>query len=191
MINFDKLNKLKPERGRIMIAEPLMLDPFFKRAVVLLCEHSDGGSFGFILNKFVDVDFNELVEDFPSFEGRISLGGPVQQDNLFYIHTLGADISASFEILPGLFMGGNLDDLKSKILTGQADSRCVRFFVGYCGWGDGQLGAEMDVNSWIITNTDLIDPLNTSSDDLWEETLKKMGRDFSYLTNFPEDPSLN
>jgi len=185
------MNRLQPARGRLLIAEPLMLDPFFKRTVVILCEFNPEGAFGFILNKYVDIDLNELVEDFPSFDGRLSLGGPVERDNLFYMHTLGDKMEGSFKITDDLFMGGNLDDLKSLLLTGQASASDVRFFVGYAGWDADQIASEMGVNSWIIGDANLIDPMDTEVEGLWEQVLNKMGGDFSLLTTFPEDPSLN
>ena len=76
------------QSGQLLLAEPFMADPYFKRAVVLLCEHGPGGSIGFILNKVIDMPLNELMSDFPEFESEVYYGGPVQTDTLHYIHNV-------------------------------------------------------------------------------------------------------
>ena len=192
MIDFSNINEQPPAKGKLLLAEPLLLDPFFKRSVVLLCEHNEDGSLGFILNKYVDLPVDEVVEGLPQFEGQISLGGPVEKDNLFYLHQHGADVEGSHEIIPGLHMGGNYEDIKSLILAGKASAKTLRFFIGYSGWSTQQLDEEMNENSWIVGNLkDIPTLMRTDIDDLWERTLKSMGGKFEMLTHFPEDPSLN
>ena len=63
--------------GQVLIAEPFMVDPYFKRSVVLLCEHHNEGTVGFILNKNIDMKINDLMSDFPEFEADVFYGGPV------------------------------------------------------------------------------------------------------------------
>merc|ERR1712065_46093 len=92
----------------ILISEPFLLDYYFKRSVVLLCDHSDEGSFGVIMNKPLSVKLNEVVKDFPDFAAPIYLGGPVQNDSLFFLHTIGDKIEGSVEVINGLFWGGDL-----------------------------------------------------------------------------------
>ena len=79
----------KPGQGSLLISEPFLLDSYFKRAVVLIGEHDQHGTIGFILNKPTDVNINDAVEDFPSFQVPLYFGGPVETDTLFYIHTIG------------------------------------------------------------------------------------------------------
>jgi putative transcriptional regulator len=64
--------------GQLLVAEPFMLDPYFRRAVILLCEHHDEGSVGFILNKKTDMKVNDLINTFPTFDAEVFYGGPVQ-----------------------------------------------------------------------------------------------------------------
>jgi putative transcriptional regulator len=192
MFDFKKLNKIKPAKGRLLISEPLSTDLFFKRTVVLLCEHNEEGSFGFVINRYIDVEVNDVVDDFPTFDGRVSVGGPVQRDNLFYIHTLGDALDNSIEISDGLFMGGDFDTIKALVLSGKLKTSEIRFFVGYSGWEAGQLLNEMKENAWIVgrVNVEMVmDPEGTEA--VWSETLKKMGKHYEMLSNFPEDPSLN
>ena len=185
------LNKLKPKKGRLLIAEPFMDDPYFKRSVVLLTEFSKDGSFGFMLNKPLELKINEVMEDFPEFDAPIFMGGPVQSDSLFYIHTQGEIIENSMKITDNLYWSGNFDQLKQLIKDQQIFPNEIKFFIGYSGWDHDQLIGEINDESWIISNlkSKKINDLNDF--DLWKNTLQKMGSKFSLLSNFPEDPSLN
>ena len=87
MIRFTPSNNAKPESGDILLSEPFLDDPYFGRKVVLLCEHNDEGSFGFVLNNFIDIDVDEVMEELPKLNARISVGGPVKNGNLYYLHT--------------------------------------------------------------------------------------------------------
>ncbi|MCD4737049.1 MAG: YqgE/AlgH family protein, partial [Bacteroidales bacterium] len=84
-----KTNDTEPTKGKILISEPFLTDYYFKRSVVLLAEHNEDGSFGLILNKPVNLEFNDILKNFPTFHGQMFLGGPVKTDSLFFIHTLG------------------------------------------------------------------------------------------------------
>ena len=87
MIRFTPSSHGKPEPGKVLLAEPFMADPHFGRKAILLCEHNDEGSFGFVLNNFIEVGLNELLDDLPTLECRLSLGGPVKNSNLTTIST--------------------------------------------------------------------------------------------------------
>lgn len=191
MINLNPPNKLKPKRGRLLISYPLMNDPYFKRTVVLLCEHNSEGSFGFVLNKYINISLSELVSELPDAPGRISMGGPVQTSNLYYIHTLGHDIEGSVEIVDGLFLGGDFEALREKMLTGQIEENDIRFFVGYSGWSENQLDGELKENAWLISEAPSSLLMNTTDEKLWQKALQDMGKDYSFLAHLPEDPNLN
>lgn len=190
-LNISKINKLKPQKGRVLISEPFMADPNFKRSVVYLCEHNEDGSFGFVINNSLDIALSELVEGIENSEFKVSFGGPVSADNLYYLHTLQDKIEGSYEIAPGLYTGGSFDQLKPLINTGIITTDEIRFFLGYSGWEAGQLDAELKVNSWLVGETSPKDVLNIKDKNLWKKTLESMGGKFKMLSNFPEDPSLN
>ncbi|MGB0882917.1 MAG: YqgE/AlgH family protein [Vicingaceae bacterium] len=185
------LNKLTPKKGRLLLAEPFMGDPYFKRSVVLLTEHNKDGTFGFILNKPLELTINETIKDFPPFEATIYMGGPVQSDSIYYIHTQGKIIEGSLEIGNGLWWSGNFDQLKQLVKDQQIFPHEIKFFIGYAGWDFDQLTNEIEEESWLITNlkSNKIEDLNDHN--LWKNTLQKMGKKHSLLANFPEDPSLN
>jgi len=170
-MDFAPDKNIKPSKGQVLLAEPFLNDPYFKRTVIFLCEHNHDGSFG--------------------FEGRISIGGPVRNSNLYYLHTLGEKISDSVEIIPGVFMGGNFDILKKMLFTGDVKKDEVRFFVGYSGWSPEQLENEIQSKSWFVANASKELLMNSENNDLWKTIMKSMGKKGELIANLPDDPSLN
>jgi putative transcriptional regulator len=191
LLDLDPDNVLKPERGRLLVSEPFLSDPYFRRAVVLLCEHNAEGSFGFVLNRHMDIAVHDLVENMPRIGSKVGIGGPVQSSNLYYLHTLGPHLEGSQEVVDGVHMGGDYEQLRSILSTDPRLARHIRFFVGYSGWSDGQLDKELEQRSWLIAHADRKRIMNIRSKDLWGDTLRAMGRHFAPLANFPEDPTLN
>jgi len=185
------LNKLTPKKGRLLLAEPFMVDPYFKRSVVLLTEYNKNGSFGFILNKPLELTLNETIPDFPEFDAPVFLGGPVQPDSLFYIHTQGNFIEGSLEIGDGLYWSGNFNQLKQLIKDQQIFPHEIKFFIGYSGWDFDQLTEEIEDESWIISDLQSKKIKDLNDTDLWQDTLQKMSEKHAILSHFPEDPSLN
>ena len=189
--NIKPSNNLDPAKGRLLIAEPFMEDPYFKRSVVLMCEHNSDGTFGFILNRFVDMKLEDLLDGTPPFDSRVGIGGPVDASNLFYLHTLGDEIADSVKITEGLYMGGNFEQLKLMIMSGAIGAHEIRFFVGYSGWDKDQLISELIDEAWYITEINGLPLLNADADNLWSLALKSMGGPYANLVNFPVDPNLN
>ena len=184
-------SNLQPMRGHVLLSEPFLNDPYFKRTVIFLCEHNQDGSFGFVLNNYIDVELDQIMENMPAFGSRISIGGPVRNSNLYYIHTLGAIIEDSIEIMPGVFMGGNFETLREMLMRGEVEKRQVRFFVGYSGWSPEQLEEEIKSNSWFVTTASKDLVMDTDQNDLWKTIMKGMGKKGELIAGMPEDPSLN
>jgi putative transcriptional regulator len=186
-----RTNNIKPGKGKILISEPLLTDYYFKRSVILLAEHNEEGAFGVIMNKPLSIKLNEVVKDFPVFNSDIYLGGPVQSDRLFFIHTLGNKIVGSHEIIDGIYWGGEMEAVKEMITLNMIDPENIRFYIGYSGWNAKQLEGELIKNSWLVSlvNADYL--LNTSPSLLWKNSLEKLGDEYSHWTSFPSDPSLN
>ncbi len=186
-----KSNNLKPAKGRLLLSEPFMGDYYFGRAVILLAEHNPEGSFGLILNKPVSKMLNEVADDFPYLKTPLYLGGPVEPNRLFFIHTLGDQISDSVEVMKGLFWGGSMEDVAELSQLKKLTPENSRFFLGYAGWGDHQMEEELKRNSWAITiaSAELI--FSTKSDDLWKKLTRKLGSDYRLWDKFPVNPNLN
>ena len=163
---------LKPKKGKLLIAEPTLTgDVSFNRSVVLLVEHNEEGSVGFILNKPLEYDISDLVTEikipFPVYNG-----GPVEQDNLYFIHKVPHLISKSIEISDGIYWGGDFDktiDLINKEVISEED---IRFFLGYSGWSSLQLDQELSSKSWIVVKNDYESAIiHKSSDAFWKEKM--------------------
>lgn len=184
-------NKLKAKKGRLLISEPTLADSYFKRSVIVLTEHGENGSVGFILNKKTEMKLSQAIEEFSEFDFPIYFGGPVKRDNLFFIHTLGSLVPESHEIYEGLFWGGNFEVLKKLILSGKVKKEQVKFFLGYSGWEPHQLSREMEEHSWFVSQSNQSIILQQSDKELWREVMKAMGAEFAMLSNFPDNPSMN
>ncbi len=186
-----RTNDIAPSKGRILISEPFLYDYFFKRSVILLADHNEEGSFGVIVNKPVSAPFNEVVRDFPDFDAKVFLGGPVQGDSLFFLHTLGEQIEGSIEVIDGLFWGGDIDNVRELISMNILSRDEIRFFIGYSGWAAHQLDNELKRNSWVVSDIDAEQLLNTNPSLMWSRYLHHLGNEYSFWTNFPDDPTDN
>jgi len=184
-------SELQLDKGKLLLSEPFLHDPFFKRAVILLTEHNVEGTVGFILNKPINIKLHEAIEEFPEFNGNLYMGGPVQRDSLYYIHTMGSHIGQSIEIMDGVFWGGNFETVKIMIQNGEVEESELRFFMGYAGWGKQQLEKELSNNSWVVAQGNAKSVMETNPKDLWQNIIKDFGKDYEMLSNFPEQPSMN
>ncbi|MBL7864036.1 MAG: YqgE/AlgH family protein [Cyclobacteriaceae bacterium] len=188
---FKYKNKIKPEKGKLLISEPFLPDPNFERTIILLCENNSEGSFGFVLNKPSLANVSDVMDDIKDFNTPAMVGGPVQQDTLHYLHRHGA-LEDAVEILEGVYWGGNFEKLLFLLETKQIGKRDIKFFLGYSGWSPGQLEEELEQDSWIVSDRakeDLI--FDTDPEFMWKKTLSIMGGRFSVYSNYPKDPRLN
>jgi putative transcriptional regulator len=192
LIDFNFENKAPLQSGSILLSEPFGNDDYFSRSMIFICDFNEDGCFGFILNKYIENQIGDFVEDFPTINTEISIGGPVDISNLFYIHSLGDEIPNALPISKGLFIGGDFSKVKEILLINPDKSKQIRFFVGYSGWEKGQLEAEIKNKSWIVLNNiPKEEILDTSHDDIWTETMEKLGGKYKVMSQFPQNPSDN
>jgi putative transcriptional regulator len=181
-----------PKKGNLLIAEPSTLgDVSFNRSVVLLAEHNNEGSIGFILNKPLNYTINDLL---PEIEASFKIynGGPVEQDNLYFIHNIPEIIPKSLEISNGIYWGGDFETTKHLINSGQISKSNIRFFLGYSGWSINQLELELNETAWIVSENSLKkDLLSKSSNQFWKEKILEQGGEYVLFSNSPENPMLN
>lgn len=182
---------LAPAKGRLLISEPFLNDPHFKRTVILLCDHNEHGSFGFVLNNYISVKLSDIVEGLDFIKSKVSLGGPVQKDSIFYLHTIGEEIPGSIHISGNIYMGGDFDEIKERINKKLIDPKDLRFFIGYSGWGKDQLSWELKEKSWIVSESTSEQVMDTKYTNLWSQSLRSMGKEYAILANFPSDPNYN
>lgn len=183
--------KMELTKGKILISDPFLQDPNFQRTVIILTEHNENGSIGFVLNKPLGLELNEVILDFPKFQSKLFYGGPVQPDTLHFIHKLGSQIDGSQEICEGVFWGGNFETVKVLIEKKQVSASDFKFFIGYSGWAPEQLENELKSEAWMISEGNSEYLFSKNPNDLWENVLKDIGSKYAVIAQFPESPSLN
>lgn len=181
----------KPHKGSLLVAEPFLGDTNFDRTVVLLTEHNDDGSVGFVVNRALDVQLNDIAIGFPELMSTVYHGGPVQQDSLFFVHSKGDLIPDSEHIIENLYWGGELDALKELIRCGLIQKDEIRFYLGYSGWGQGQLEGEIEEKSWLTIADHSLNIFDDNAEKMWAKVLLKMGGTYPLWANSPADPNLN
>jgi putative transcriptional regulator len=178
-------------KGSILISEPYLGDPNFERTVLLICEHTDEGSLGFVLNKPSVITVESVIPDLEDFSDVLYLGGPVGQDSVNFIYKGNGEIENSLPIGNGFFLGGEFEQLLEMVNLKQLSPADFRFFSGYSGWSPGQLQKEMEENTWITGNLSIEQVFQIEPQKMWQEILKSMGGKYRMYSNFPIDPRLN
>jgi putative transcriptional regulator len=192
MLDLSFKNARFPKKGSVLLSDPFLNDNYFSRSVIVLCDYSKDGSFGFVLTNYLEVNLAELDSSFPIKNARISVGGPVDTEHLFYIHQFGDRVDESIQIMDNLYFGGNYTQLQDIILENKINEKKVRFFLGYSGWSASQLVDELKENSWVVVNNINSDEiLNTSMDDFWKYCMEKQGKRFKIISQFPKNPYEN
>jgi len=192
LLDIDFTNTKKPKAGLFLVSEPFLDSDYFRRSVILLCEHNEKGSFGFVLNNFLEENFEGLPPFILNSNPKISIGGPVEVSNLYFIHTLGNTIAGTTSLSDGIYLGGDFDELKTELSKCENPEERVRYFLGYSGWDAGQLNDEINEKSWVVCEPqELSWIMNTRKDGLWEDCLKSLGSKFEVFTNFPINPNNN
>lgn len=186
------LNNIAPSAGKLLISEPFLSDPNFKRSVVLVAEHGEEGTLGFILNQPTSLLLKDLVPDLWQAEFPVFNGGPVEMDTIHFIHRCYDKLNSGEEISKGIYWGGNFETLKILVNTNTISVEDVKFFLGYSGWAPTQLDEELNANTWLVSdkyNADLI--FSNNQEAVWREVITNLGSNYAHIKNFPTDPSLN
>jgi putative transcriptional regulator len=125
-----------------------LIGSFFEHTTILIVQHNEKGSIGFVTNKPFGKSLHELIEfnhvkPFPLMDG-----GPVDRDHLFVLHKRPDLIDGGEQVPNGLYLGGNMEQVIQAINTGGANTQEIQLFIGYCGWDEGELEAELEEGSW-------------------------------------------
>ena len=180
------------KKGTLLIAEPTGLsDLNFNRSVILLVEHNESGSVGFILNKKLNYSTKDLIPDL-KYKFPIYNGGPVQTENLYFIHNQPELIPNILKITKEIYWGGDFTIILELINNKKLKLDEIKFFLGYSGWDKNQLEKEISISSWVVKqenrNANL---LLKNCDNIWKEKLLELGGKYLIWSNSPEDPSNN
>ena len=176
-------------RGQLLVAGPALLDPNFPRTVVLVCEHDEDGAMGLVLNRPSPIPAEQAIPELVGALGAdetLWVGGPVQTTSVVVL----ADFAAAGEGMPvaghvGLVLPDtDLEDVATAV-------RRARAFLGYAGWGGGQLDGEVGRDDWIIADFAPEDAFTEDPDQLWSRVLARKGGSYALLATMPPDPSVN
>ena len=179
-------------KGNLLIAEPSLFEEnIFNRAVILLTENNSTGCVGFIINKPSAFTLNDLIPEIDALY-TVFIGGPVETDNLYFIHTVPHLIPNSIEIENGIYWGGDFEKVVLLIKTNLLQKNQIRFFLGYSGWAVNQLETEIRRKSWITSpNIHQTRLLSISTKNIWKEKIEAQGGEYLLFSNAPENPNFN
>jgi putative transcriptional regulator len=180
-------NKGESYAGSLLVAHPNMLDPNFRRAVLFISAHTpDDGALGIILNRPLEKQVSEVVSEAP-LNGLdkvpVFFGGPVGRDRLIFA-------SLEWKTGEGLKLNHDVEVDEANQQIGK-NPGSIRAFIGYAGWGAGQLEAEMKQNAWVIRKPDRATMKLDRLSRLWFDIMNGLGPWFKLLAAAPDDPSLN
>ena len=190
---FSGHGKIMPHSGSLLLSEPLMDDAYFSRAAILvLDEPDDGGHLGLILNKATEMTLNDLMPDWEAGKRvPVYCGGPVDLERMFLLHTLGEQFGSCVEVIPGVYVGADLDKIIEYIEDGGEVDGKLRFFLGYCGWSPGQLNGELNNHTWAVNPKPEFNLLEDHGDPYWRREVESLGETYRSWLVVPSDPSLN
>jgi putative transcriptional regulator len=182
---------IEPATGILLISDPFLKDPNFMRTVVFLCDHREDGSFGFVLNRKYENTIDELIPELEGFTIPVFYGGPVQMDTIHFLHQYPAEIPGGQEVINGVYWGGDFDMVIKMIKNNKINLNKIKFFIGYSGWGSGQLKDELNEKSWLTVKAEKKLVFQKLHEEIWKDSLKQLGGDYEMMINFPIDPQLN
>ncbi|MBF0429910.1 MAG: YqgE/AlgH family protein [Fibrobacteria bacterium] len=156
--------------GSFLFSTNALTDPNFMSTVILICQHSEDGSYGLVLNRPAHMPLSEIFNSVDKYKNqirRVHIGGPVQGSELQILQVSGEPAKGALEVVEGVYLGGYWDDL-DKII--ESDTRQIRLFLGYSGWGEGQLAEEIKMGGWEVYNAD-VKRVFTEEEDPWMQGL--------------------
>jgi putative transcriptional regulator len=177
-------------KGHLLIAAPSLVDPNFRRTVVLVTEHTEEGAMGVVLNRAAPIEVADAIPHLAGMAGEgalVYVGGPVQQEAVVALAEL--DDPAVAAAIAFESVGYLPSDVDPEAIGGAVLR--LRIFAGYSGWGAGQLEGELAESAWIVEPAIVEDVFAPDPEGLWSSVLRRKGGPFAVLATIPPDPSLN
>ncbi len=164
------MEKFPVKKGTFLVASPGLVDPNFVRAVILVCEHNEDGTMGLIVNRPTSVALDQILPKElipPGPAGHAFQGGPVQTDHILFLHGLAEPDLQLNPICKGVYLGGTPDGLQKAFAAENGSSGPVRCYLGYAGWGAGQLDEELRQGAWVIRPAEAAEVFAVDPATLW------------------------
>jgi putative transcriptional regulator len=176
-------------RGQLLVAGPGLLDPNFHRTVVLVCEHGDEGAMGLVLNRPSPIAADQALPELAGAlgdDGRLWVGGPVQTTSVVVLADFDDPAAA-----PAVTGSVGLVPPDAALEAIGDEVQRARAYLGYAGWGAGQLDGELERDDWIVAAALPDDVFTDDPDRLWSRVLGRKGGPYALLATMPPDPSQN
>jgi putative transcriptional regulator len=174
--------------GQLLISSPSLVDPNFRRTVLLMTHHDEEGAVGLVLSRPSELRIDEAVPDLgdlPFTDEVVYIGGPVQPEAVVVLVDLEEPIEDGEPIV------GNVVYMPPGVDTEELPASRARVFAGYSGWGPGQLEQELEESAWIVAPALPADVFASDPDELWRTVLHRKGGRFTLIATMPYDPGLN
>lgn len=188
-------SELIVDQGTFLASAPELLDPNFMHTVVLMCGHTPEGAYGLIVNRpseYVAADVLSGHELLKQARLRMFVGGPVSLESLQVLHRAPHRIRGGVQLADELWIGGELDDVGRFALDDpEGAAAAVKLFMGYAGWGAGQLELELATGSWLPAPGSAERVFRIETKTLWREVVRGLGPDFAGAANEPPEPEWN
>ena len=160
---------MQVQPGNIIISTNLLDDTNFEKVVIVITEHNEDGSIGYVFNQLFPRTFNELEEFKHSIPIPLYAGGPVQADMLYFMHRR-SDLITEGELIAGtVYMNGDFKTAVQLLNNAELPVNDVRLFIGYCGWDALELEDEITEGSWRLTNASVDLVFSSSPEQLWND----------------------
>jgi putative transcriptional regulator len=175
-------------QGKLLVSSPALLDPNFRRTVVLIAHHDEDGAMGLVLTRTSDV---KVVDAVPALEtlvedsDYVAVGGPVQPEAFMVLAEFDDVEEAAAPVI------GRVGFMPAEAEPADLSITRMRVFAGYAGWGAGQLEAELEEDSWIVVGAEADDAFATDGDELWRRVIRRKGGKYALIESMPYDPTLN
>jgi putative transcriptional regulator len=180
------------QTGRLLVATPVLEDPTFERAVVLVLDHDEDGALGVVLNRASGVPVREALSDWVDLAAAPPVvfgGGPVEPTAVVALGRCAAGVAPDgwSPILDRI----RLVDLDADPVLATTDLEHVRVFAGYSGWAPGQLETEIDLGAWFTVDAEPVDVFTADPDGLWQRVLRRQPDELALFATYPSDPTTN
>ena len=187
---FDFNSRINLKKGYLLLAQPLLIDSYFSRSVIIICDHNKNGTIGLQINKPLKSKVESIISK-PLIDQKVFLGGPVDK-NIFFLHKKNVFTNDSVKINNHLFFSKNIDYIESLILNKKIQQNQFKLFIGYSGWDSGQLEEELNKNSWIVVpKFDINIIFSNDYNNIWKEVLNNSSKIHKMFSNYPTNPRLN
>lgn len=157
------------QAGSVIISTVLLNDTCFEKVAVVITEHNEKGTIGYVFNQPFPRSFNELEEFKHSIPVPLYAGGPVQTDKLYFMHCRPDLINGGDVVAGDVYMNGDFKKAVQLLNNGTISIHEVRLFIGYCGWDEKELEAEIEEGSWQLTNGPVDWVFATTVNGLWDK----------------------